>query len=353
MAVVAETERPAGLIAARPETRAQFVRVADRGPHSISWGAVLAGAVVALATMVLLGFLGAGIGFAVVDPQYDESPLSGMTTGTIIYLGFAQLASMFVGGYVAAALSSSISMRSAVLHGVTVWGLATLASVYMAVTASVSLVQTSFSALSSAASAAGTAVTGVIPNDIEFPSVSVPNVEMRDLPTEIQGAIQEQRGEIEQLRAEARAAVREVVSRQQQEQAREVAVTTAANLIRDPREAEQIIERGVDRLIGDDGVFTERDRQELMTVMRTRFGITEVDAREMLDQWQARLEAANQRFNESVASAREDSIELAQIATDRLATASFYAFAALLLGLLIAAAGGGVGRRDVPQAEIA
>ena len=40
----------------------------------VSWGAVLAGVVLALATQILLNMLGVGIGAATLDPAIGDSP---------------------------------------------------------------------------------------------------------------------------------------------------------------------------------------------------------------------------------------------------------------------------------------
>ena len=49
-----------------------------RAPHSrLSWGAVLAGVVLAIAVQLVLGILGAGIGLSLVDPVEGTTPGAG------------------------------------------------------------------------------------------------------------------------------------------------------------------------------------------------------------------------------------------------------------------------------------
>jgi hypothetical protein len=94
----------------------------------ISWGAVIAGAVVAAATSLLLSLLGAAFGGGSVgDLQAaarGEANAAG--TGIAIWAIIDLFLSMLFGGYVAARLSGTHSHLDGELHGITVWALATL-----------------------------------------------------------------------------------------------------------------------------------------------------------------------------------------------------------------------------------
>ena len=65
----------------------------------VSWGAIFAGTVVAMALMVFFTTLGLAIGAAAVDPLYESDPLSGMATGSGIYFIATQLIALAVGGF--------------------------------------------------------------------------------------------------------------------------------------------------------------------------------------------------------------------------------------------------------------
>ena len=93
----------------------------------ISWGAVIAGAVVAAATTLLLSLLGTGFGLASIQDfgsTSSETTNPGVGAGiwTIINLAL----SMVLGGYVASRLSGTHSHLDGELHGITVWALAIL-----------------------------------------------------------------------------------------------------------------------------------------------------------------------------------------------------------------------------------
>jgi hypothetical protein len=97
------------------------------GRSRISWGAVLAGAVVAVATTLLLSLLGAAIGAGSIHPLNTTSTdLANYGTGAGIWQIINLILSMALGGYVAARLSGTHSHQDGELHGMTMWAVAVL-----------------------------------------------------------------------------------------------------------------------------------------------------------------------------------------------------------------------------------
>ena len=93
----------------------------------ISWGAVLAGAVVAVATSILLSLLGAAMGAGSIRPlDATSTELAHYGTGAAIWQIINLALSMAFGGYVASRLSGTHSHLDGELHGVTMWGVAVL-----------------------------------------------------------------------------------------------------------------------------------------------------------------------------------------------------------------------------------
>jgi len=93
----------------------------------ISWGAVLAGAVVAVATTLLLSLLGAAIGAGSIHPlDTSSTDVARYGAGAAIWQIINLAISMAFGGYVAARLSGTHSHLDGELHGVTMWGVAVL-----------------------------------------------------------------------------------------------------------------------------------------------------------------------------------------------------------------------------------
>jgi hypothetical protein len=112
-----------------------------RSYSRISWGAVLAGAVVAAAAMLLLSFLGVAIGAGGLRlSQTSAADLKSYGLGAGIWTAINVILSMGFGGYVAARLSGTHSHLDGELHGITVWAVATLlASLLLAQLASLAV----------------------------------------------------------------------------------------------------------------------------------------------------------------------------------------------------------------------
>ena len=99
-----------------------------RSYSRISWGAVLAGAVVAAATMLLLSYLGVAIGAGALHLTHiSATDLRSYGLGAGIWTAVNLILSMGFGGYVAARLSGTHSHLDGELHGITMWGVTTLA----------------------------------------------------------------------------------------------------------------------------------------------------------------------------------------------------------------------------------
>lgn len=124
----------------------------------VSWGAIFAGTVIALGTMILLGMMGSAIGFRAVDPAMANAT-GGLGIGAAVWWILTSVISLGIGGYVAGQLSGIPDRTSASAHGAAVWGLVTILTLWLATSALGSVFNTATSALSGAARAAGTAAT--------------------------------------------------------------------------------------------------------------------------------------------------------------------------------------------------
>lgn len=98
----------------------------ERRAHHVSWGALFAGAIVALASWILLYAIGLAVGLSSVDPgDMSSAKVAGIGTG--IYSLLSPLIALFCGGVVASRLAGLVSHKDGALHGVVVWGITTLA----------------------------------------------------------------------------------------------------------------------------------------------------------------------------------------------------------------------------------
>lgn len=98
----------------------------------VSWGAIVAGVVIAMVLQLVLSLLGAGLGLSTVDPLRYSSPdpaTFGVAAG-VWWVASSALA-LFAGGWVAAHLAGAPDKTDASLHGLLTWGLATIVTAFL------------------------------------------------------------------------------------------------------------------------------------------------------------------------------------------------------------------------------
>lgn len=110
----------------------------DRPFARISWGAIFAGAIIALATQIVLALIGMAIGLATLNPASGDSPSgTALGAGAAIWLVVSSLISLFIGGYIAARLAGRFNGW---LHGLITWGTLTLLTLMLLTTAAGQLI---------------------------------------------------------------------------------------------------------------------------------------------------------------------------------------------------------------------
>lgn len=106
-------------------------RIVEAGPGyraqapQFRWGAVFAGALVALGVWVLLYAFGLAVGLSSIDAANPRS----VGIGTGVWSLVAPLIALFVGGVVASRVAGPTDRTVGVLHGAVLWGLTTVAGV--------------------------------------------------------------------------------------------------------------------------------------------------------------------------------------------------------------------------------
>jgi hypothetical protein len=98
----------------------QAVRVEDLVPlrSRVSWPAIFAGSVMALATFFVLMLLGAAVGLSV----YDNVSGTNLNTGAAVWAVMATILALFVGGWVVSQATVGENKCEAAIHGVIMWG---------------------------------------------------------------------------------------------------------------------------------------------------------------------------------------------------------------------------------------
>ena len=140
--------------------------IPESGVSAVSWGAIIAGAVVASALSLALLMLGAGIGLVSVSP-WSNNNVSVTTFGILAAAWFiaVQLFASGVGGYLAGRLrtrwvsvhTDEVYFRDTA-HGLIVWGVGAVITAWLLTSGATSVVSGAVHAGGSAMEAAGTAV---------------------------------------------------------------------------------------------------------------------------------------------------------------------------------------------------
>lgn len=131
-----------------------------RRTTQISWGAVFAGWVVSFGIALLFYQLGTAIGLTAIDPtQQDPGAIArGFGIGTGIWVVLTWAVSMFLGGLFASRLAGRGDSTVGMLHGMTVWGIATVLTVILGLMGAMGLFRAAGNVLGGVAQAGTQAV---------------------------------------------------------------------------------------------------------------------------------------------------------------------------------------------------
>ncbi|MFC5435540.1 hypothetical protein ACFPME_03175 [Rhodanobacter umsongensis] len=102
--------------------------IVDVSPAGMSWGAILAGWLVAVGIAFLMYVAGLAMGFSAFDPYDADATAKGIGAGTCAWLVLTWVVSLFVGGMFASWFDGRDDQTTGVMHGITVWGLSIAAS---------------------------------------------------------------------------------------------------------------------------------------------------------------------------------------------------------------------------------
>lgn len=265
----------------------------------ISWGAVLAGGVVAAAIAASLNILGAGIGAMTVDAVARDTPTaSSIGMGAVIWMIVANTLALAVGGYTAARLSGTNSDTDGVLHGLAVWAVAFLVSAVLLGNAVAGAASTAASTAAQALGGATSAVTSAVGS-------AVPEVSPAALIERAQSTLRGAGGPPQAMTTEQRAT-----------------------------ETSTILARRV-----TSGSFSAEDRARLNALVAAEAGIAPEEANRRIDVVEAEARRA-------LAEAERAARQTADAAARATTMGAFAAFAALLIGALAAILGARRGTRS-------
>jgi len=274
------------------------VRVGSRRTYSrMSWGSVLAGAIVAGASMILLSLLGVAFGAGGLRfTQTTGSEMAGYGLGAGIWTAINMILSMGFGAYVAARLSGTHSHLDAELHGITVWAVAILIITVL-------LAQAVGAILGTVASTAGTAASSAVSGAGSLAGSVVQQVSPKGLVDQLEDTLTSSGDPTQMTRAQITS---------------EIATLAGRRVI--------------------NGSLTDQERDRLATLVAAQAGISKEEAARRV----ARME---QDAVTALANAEQQARKAAETAAHGAASGAKALFSALLLSLAGALVGAWLGTR--------
>ncbi|MEE2950835.1 hypothetical protein SAMN06297251_10236 [Fulvimarina manganoxydans] len=292
--------------------RERYQTASTARQRSLSWGAIVAGVVLAIALQLMLGLLGLGIGLGGV-PGSDRAVTALASTAGIWSIAVA-LIGLFVGAFAAARLGGVTETLDAVLHGAITWAVATLLVVVL-------LAGTASAVLGGAFGAIGASIEGLSRAAIAMtasrgPDGALPDAIRSDLRSILSAGSTNEAAE-GALAAEPTGG----------DEVSAAAETRADAASTNPAETIATVASGLSETAGDD------EREAAVRAIAEASGLSTDAARQKLATYQ-------QEFDQFVREARQ----AADNAARTVAASSFSAFVALLLGLVVGSLGGLLGR---------
>lgn len=276
--------------------------VVEHTGFRLSWGAIFAGFIVATMIQVVLSLLGVAVGFTTWEVG---DPASDLGMGLGIWVAISALVSLFVGGVVTGRLAGVLTRGDGALHGVVMWGIATLVNLWLLMSGAGFFLGGAFDIVGRTVAATTGAVVGGV---AEVGSAAVGDAGALD-----PGAIQR---EIEVALGETG---RPGLSNE--ELAREIYGTIQARAGR-------------------------VDREAVVDVVTARTELTRPEAERLATRIESAAATARERVGAGAGQVAATAEDVAGTATDYLGRAAWWALLALVLGVAAAAGGAALTARD-------
>jgi hypothetical protein len=296
----------------------------------ISWGAIIAGVVVAMILQVAMNMLGLAIGAAALDPGDPNALAPGFGTATVLWMAASILISLFTGGAVAGYMSGRIGRNEGLWHGLTVWAVTTILALWMLTSAAGSVINGVTNALGQGLGLLGASAAEIVP---EVADTAV-----------LQDTL------LTSIRDEAGAMSGPTTSEASTDTGTGTTTgttttdgtdTTAA--AQQPRAMNASMVLGVGELLAaEEGSPEATTARENLTTMMTDMGITQEEATATIDRWERDYRAVAAQASERAEQAAED-------IANAVATTAGLTFMVIALGGLAAGAGGFLGAPEVRE----
>ncbi len=309
----------------------------------ISWGAIFAGTLTALAVVTMLNLLGLGIGLSTIDPMTENDPLQGLGTGALIWFGLSNLVALFVGGMVAGRMSGYTSTSDGGLHGFLSWALFALISFFLMTSVIGSIVNGMSSAVSGVFGGSQNEKVTVVLEKAQQKGQDNANFSYDKIKQEAFQLINKaERYNV--LPGDASQNAREAIKETEE------ATNQAFKNLNLDKNIDQFFEDLSFDLddngnlnITVDGEKDFLDKEELKNYLTENTQLDDAEIDGLINKWDQNIQKAVDKAEKYYAQAKQKAIEYSDKAADALAKASFAAFIVFFLGALAAFFGGATG----------
>lgn len=303
----------------------------------VSWGAIFAGAVIAIALTALLSLLGLGIGLGTLDIAQGDSA-AGAPKATLIWWAVTSILATGIGAFVAARFAGIPRGVTGALHGLAVWAVATIITLWLATTAVGFALGAATNVVTTTARVTTGAISTVGGAAISAGGSAIPSPSQSDVNSAREQARQEAQGILD----------RAGVGQENAQQAQDAVGTAARNIAMQPGTANEEINRLIDRLFeGPDAALSPQERDSLVTALAQRAGMSREEAERAAGRWQTQADAAwanvRRTGTDTANRAGETAVNVADTAVDTMSQVAWAMFLISLAGLVAALIGAAIG----------
>lgn len=299
----------------------------------ISWGAIVAGTLIALIIMMILNLLGIGFGLGVINPAEGAIPFSALSTGAIVWWVVSNLIAIFAGSYIAGRLAGVLFGFGSTLHGILSWCLYSLTFFWILTTS-----------LGSLMSGVGSIVSGTLsaimpPTELSRESAPSQNsmISMHEVKREVKQILRDTEGTV--LASDTSNAIGRPALDNNGQNLRQ-------NLSNEEHLPDEEIEEIAREVLYNNGEgFTEQvDRQDLANIIQDRTYLSTSESRDVADVMIRQYRKAKRNATQQEEGARRQAEENGQQVTEAASTAAIWISASLILGAVVAGIGGRTGK---------
>ncbi|MCU7366337.1 hypothetical protein N5E15_06910 [Pantoea stewartii] len=308
----------------------------------ISWSAVFAGVICALIIHILLTLLGTAIGATTIDPLQEGNPFKHLGTGALVWTAIEMLLAIVAGAYVAGRLAQ----REGALHGLLMFGISTVITIYLAISLASSVLGGAMNILGTGFQAVGQGISAAAPSVTQMAKDKLQenNINLNDMQRELETT----------LRQTGKPELQPEKLKQDANNEAQNAENQANNTANHPQTADTdlanwfkgVIDRHADTL-------QAADREALKNIIKARTGKSDQEAEQIVNQAEQRYQQAMQKYQELKQQAEQKAREAGEQAAKATAKASWYAFFILIIEAVLAGVMGMVGRRTQPRQVLA